>query len=107
MVTAVTQPPIIRLFKSLCKEKKAPFWRVGKDVRYRSNGFRLNYYGFNRRLRGIELGLKGVFFCVLLWIGLLVGFTALELPSYWFTVAQALIDAVLVIIICGGDIRIR
>ena len=54
-----------------------------------------------------ELGFKGVVFCILLWLGLLVGCTMLSLPSYWFTVAQALIDIVLIIIIFGGDIRIR
>jgi hypothetical protein len=31
----------------------------------------------------------------------------LSLPSYWFVAAQALIDAILIIIIFGGDIRIR
>jgi hypothetical protein len=54
-----------------------------------------------------ELGLKGVLFCVALWIVLLVGFTILELPSYWFVAAQAIIDAILIVVICGGDIRIR
>ena len=54
-----------------------------------------------------ELGFKGVVFWILLWLGLLVGFMMLNLPSYWFTAAQALIDAVLIIIIVGGDIRIR
>jgi len=54
-----------------------------------------------------ELGLKGVLFCVALWIVLLVGFTILELLSYWFVAAQAIIDAILIVVICGGDIRIR
>jgi len=36
LVTAATQPSIIRLFESMCEEKKAPFCRVGKDFRYRS-----------------------------------------------------------------------
>ncbi|OHB75568.1 MAG: hypothetical protein A2Z25_17405 [Planctomycetes bacterium RBG_16_55_9] len=54
-----------------------------------------------------ELGFKGVAFWILLWLGLLVGFMMLNLPSYWFTVAQVLMDTVLIIIIFGGDIRIR
>ena len=54
-----------------------------------------------------ELGFKGITFCILLWIGLLLGFAMLGLPQYWFTAAQALIDAILIIIIFGGDIRIR
>jgi dihydrofolate synthase/folylpolyglutamate synthase len=61
LVTAATQPSIIRLFESMCEEKKAPFCRVGKDFRYRSNGLRFNYYGLRRNLRGLELGLKGKF----------------------------------------------
>jgi dihydrofolate synthase/folylpolyglutamate synthase len=61
LVTAVTQPPIIRLFESMCEEKKAPLWRVGKDVRYRSTGSRFSYYGLRRTFKGVELGLKGKF----------------------------------------------
>jgi dihydrofolate synthase/folylpolyglutamate synthase len=61
LVTAATQPSIIRLFESMCEEKKAPFCRVGKDFRYRSNGLRFNYYGLRRNLRGLELCLKGKF----------------------------------------------
>ncbi|MGD8226655.1 MAG: folylpolyglutamate synthase/dihydrofolate synthase family protein [Desulfobacteraceae bacterium] len=61
LVTAVTQPPIIRLFESICEKKKAPIWRVGKDVRYRSKGSRFSYYGLKRNFKGIQLGLKGRF----------------------------------------------
>jgi len=61
LVTAANQPRIIRLFESICEEKKASLWRVGKDVRYRSNGSRLNYYGLRRNFKGVELGLKGKF----------------------------------------------
>ena len=54
-----------------------------------------------------ELGFKGISFCIALWIVLLFGFVKLSLPSYWFVAAQALIDAILIIVIFGGDIRIR
>jgi hypothetical protein len=54
-----------------------------------------------------ELGFKGIAFFIALWLCLLLGFRMLHLPSYWFVAAQALIDAVLIIIIFGGDIRIR
>jgi len=54
-----------------------------------------------------ELGFKGVGFCIALWVGLLFGFMRLELSSYWFVAAQALIDAILIIVIFGGEIRIR
>jgi len=60
LVTAATQPAVIDLFRRRCQAKKAPFWRVGRDVRYRANGVRLNYYGFTRRLKDLELGLHGV-----------------------------------------------
>ena len=53
-----------------------------------------------------ELGFKGVTFCIVLWLGLLIGFMTLDLSSYWFVAAQALLDAVLIIVIFGGDIRI-
>jgi hypothetical protein len=54
-----------------------------------------------------ELGFKGVAFCILLWLGLLLGFIMLNIPSYWFVGAQAIFDAILIVIIFGGDIRIR
>jgi dihydrofolate synthase/folylpolyglutamate synthase len=61
LVTAVTQPPIIRLFESIAEKKQAPIWRVGRDVRYRSKGSRFSYYGLKRNFKGVELGLKGGF----------------------------------------------
>ena len=59
LVTAATQPSVIRLFEKVCKEKKAPFWRVGKHVNYRSEGPEFNYYGLKRRFSALEIGLKG------------------------------------------------
>jgi dihydrofolate synthase/folylpolyglutamate synthase len=61
LATAVNQPSIIRLFESICEARKAILWRVGKDVRYRSNGSRFSYYGLRRNFKGLELGLKGKF----------------------------------------------
>jgi len=61
LVTAATQPSVIKLFKAICKEKKAPFWRVGEDVRFRTKGRALNYYGLKHTLRDLELGLMGRF----------------------------------------------
>ena len=54
-----------------------------------------------------ELGFKGIIFCIVLWVGLLLGLMKLNLPSYLFVAVQSLVDAVLIIIIFGGDIRIR
>lgn len=59
VLTGVTQPSVISLFQSLCEQKSAPLWRVGKDVRYRTTGSGFNYYGLRRRLSGLEIGLKG------------------------------------------------
>ena len=54
-----------------------------------------------------ELGIKGVLFCIVLWIGLLLGFMILGVSPYFFVAAQALIDAVLLIFILGhgGGLR--
>ncbi len=54
-----------------------------------------------------KLGFKGITFCIVLWVGLLLGFMKPSLPSYWFVGAQSLIDAIIIIVIFGGDIRIR
>ena len=61
LVTAATQSSVIRFFKSVCEAKKAPFWRVGKDIHYRFTGSQFNYYGLKRRLKGPEVSLKGRF----------------------------------------------
>lgn len=61
LVTGATQPVVIELFEAGCQEKAAPFRRVGKDVRYRSNASSFNYYGFRLSLKNVELSLKGRF----------------------------------------------
>jgi len=62
VVTAVDQPSVVSLFESLCRERGAPFWRVGHDVRYRRqpSGL-LGYYGLEKRFKNLELGLRGRF----------------------------------------------
>jgi dihydrofolate synthase/folylpolyglutamate synthase len=60
-VTAAIRQPVISLFERVCSERGAPFWRVGKDVRYRTTRSGLNYYGINRVLKNLETGLKGEF----------------------------------------------
>lgn len=59
VITAATQPHVIRLFESLSAEKKAPFFRVGRDVRYRTREKGLNYYGIRRVFRDLEYSLHG------------------------------------------------
>lgn len=61
LVTAATQPSVIRLFEDICASKKAPFLRVGKDIRYRSTRSGLCYYGLKRELKELKVGLKGSF----------------------------------------------
>ena len=59
LVTAATQPQVIKVFSDTCKRRKAPFWRVGREIRYRRNGAQLNYYGMGRIERDLDLGLIG------------------------------------------------
>jgi dihydrofolate synthase/folylpolyglutamate synthase len=59
LVTGATQPRVIELFRKTCKERGAPFWRLGRDLRYRATGNRIHYYGFVRKLKDLELGLAG------------------------------------------------
>lgn len=59
LVTGATQPSVLNLFESITKEKKALFWRLGKDSRYRTAESGLHYYGLKRRFKGLQLGLKG------------------------------------------------
>ena len=59
VVTGAHQPSVIRLFESICMEKRAPLWRIGKELRYRSNPLNFNYYGLEHSFKNIELNLKG------------------------------------------------
>jgi dihydrofolate synthase/folylpolyglutamate synthase len=60
LVTAATQPHVLRVFSKVCREKEAPCFRVGKDFRYVQGGERdFNYEGLHRKLWDIELGLRG------------------------------------------------
>ena len=58
-ITAADQSKVIKLFESICSDKKAPLWRIGKDIRYRSRGTGLNYYGLKRVFRDLDVSLKG------------------------------------------------
>lgn len=61
LATAVKNGSIVRLYENICRDKKAPLWRVGKDTRYRTSESGLNYYGLNRRIKGLQLGVNGRF----------------------------------------------
>jgi dihydrofolate synthase / folylpolyglutamate synthase len=61
LVTGATQPSVISLFKSICRKKRAPMWRVGTDISYRTNKYGFHYKGIKRRFNRLQLGLKGSF----------------------------------------------
>jgi dihydrofolate synthase/folylpolyglutamate synthase len=60
LITADTQPSVLRLFSKVCKEMGSPYFRVGKEFRYlRAEDGGFDYEGLNRKLWGIHLNLKG------------------------------------------------
>jgi len=61
LVTGARRPRVVKEFRTISREKKAPFWRIGEQVRYRSTASGLSYYGLDRRMKGLRLGLKGHF----------------------------------------------
>ncbi len=60
VVSAVTQPAIIEQLERTAKERGAPFWRVGKDMKYRSTPEGLHYFGHGVKMKDLRLGLAGV-----------------------------------------------
>jgi dihydrofolate synthase / folylpolyglutamate synthase len=61
LVTGAVNPQVVRVLKTQCEERQAPFWRIGEQIRYRRTPSGLHYYGIQRRLHGLDLGLKGYF----------------------------------------------
>ncbi len=60
LITADTQPRVIHLFSNICRKKRSPFFRVGKEFRYvRGEDGDFDYEGLNRKLWGVHLNLKG------------------------------------------------
>ncbi|MGB9627740.1 MAG: bifunctional folylpolyglutamate synthase/dihydrofolate synthase [Thermodesulfobacteriota bacterium] len=60
LITAVTQSHVLRLFSKICREMRAPLFRVGKDFRHeRCEDGSFNYEGIHRKLWGLRLNLKG------------------------------------------------
>ncbi len=60
LVTAATQPQVLRLFSKICQEKRSPYFRVDKEFRYlRTGDGDFNYEGLDRKLWGVHLNLKG------------------------------------------------
>jgi dihydrofolate synthase/folylpolyglutamate synthase len=60
LVTAATQPRVLRLFSKICREKGSPCYRVGRDFLYVQNGEKnFDYQGLHRKLWNISLNLGG------------------------------------------------
>jgi dihydrofolate synthase/folylpolyglutamate synthase len=60
LITAATQPQVLRLFSKICQEKESPFFRVGKEFRsVRGEDGDFDYEGHNRKLWSIHLNLMG------------------------------------------------
>jgi len=45
VITAVTQSSVIRAFETIARDKGAPLWRVGKEIRYRTTASGFHYGG--------------------------------------------------------------
>jgi hypothetical protein len=54
-----------------------------------------------------DLGLKGILTCLLICVVLLLGSAFLHISPYVFIALLALFDITLILILFGGDIRIR
>ncbi len=60
LITAATQPQVLRLFSKVCQERESPYFRVGKEFRYdRVEDGDFDYEGLHRKLWSIPLNLKG------------------------------------------------
>jgi dihydrofolate synthase/folylpolyglutamate synthase len=61
LITAATQPRVLRLFSRTCKEKGAPYFRVGRDFRSEwTDDGNFNYEGLHRKLWNVHLNLLGL-----------------------------------------------
>jgi len=60
LITAASQPHVLRLFSKVCQGKGSPYFRVGKEFRYvHAEDGDFDYEGLNRKLWSIHLNLKG------------------------------------------------
>ena len=61
LITAATQPRVLRLFSRTCQEKGAPYFRVGRDFRSEwTDDGNFNYEGLHRKLWNVHLNLLGL-----------------------------------------------
>jgi len=60
LITAATQPQVLRLFSNICQGRESPYFRVGKEFRcVRGEDGDFDYEGLNRKLWSVHLNLKG------------------------------------------------
>jgi dihydrofolate synthase/folylpolyglutamate synthase len=60
LITAATQPHVLRLFSKICREKGSSYFRVGKEFRYVSaEDGDFHYEGLHRKLWGLHVNLMG------------------------------------------------
>lgn len=59
--TAAEQPAVLSVFEGIARERGAPLYRIGKEIRYRKTAGGLNYYGRFQTLRDLQLGLRGTY----------------------------------------------
>lgn len=61
LITGTTQKKLLALFKKLCQLKNAPFYWLGKDIRYRMHQEEFSYFGLKRHFSSLRLGLNGAY----------------------------------------------
>jgi len=60
LITAATQRQVLHLLSEVCREKRAPYFRVGREFRSVGTGTSdFHYEGVNRKLWGIHVNLNG------------------------------------------------
>ena len=60
LITAVTQRRVLHLLSEVCREKRAPCFRVGREFRSVGTGTSdFHYEGVNRKLWGVHVNLNG------------------------------------------------
>ncbi len=60
LITATSQPSILRLFSRICKEKGSPFYRMGKEFSYiPCEGGHFHYQGLHRKFWDLTVNLHG------------------------------------------------
>ncbi len=91
LITAATQPQVLRVFSKACQEKKSPYFRVGKEFRYvRTGDEEFDYEGLDRKLWGLRPNLKG-FHQVVNATTALGAMEVLENLGYWVS-TEAMVD---------------